>query len=121
MPKSKILPIAKPRLKKDDEVIVIAGRDKGKTGNIVRVLRPKQRVFVSGINMVYKHVKPDPQRGEKGKIVQREASIHISNVAIYNPNSKKPDRVGYRFVEEGNKKNKIRVYRSSGEVIDKIA
>ena len=101
------------KIKRDDEVIVIAGKDKGKRGTVRQVV-DSERVIVAGINMVKKHTRPNPQAGIQGGIVEREAPIQVSNVAILNPETSKADRVGFR-VEEG---RKVRVYKSSGAVID---
>ncbi len=101
------------KIKRDDEVIVIAGRDKGKRGKVVRVLA--ERVIVSGINMIKKHQKPNPQAGVAGGIIEKEASIHTSNVAIYNPATKQADRVGFKVLENG---DKIRVFKSNGEAVE---
>lgn len=100
------------KLKKDDQVIVITGKDKGKRGTIKRVLDEK-RVIVTGVNIVKKHTKANPQLGVAGGIVEREAAIDVSNVAIYNAQTNKADRVG--FVEKDGKK--VRVFKSNGEVI----
>lgn len=100
------------KLKKDDQVVVITGKDKGKRGAIQRVL-DDNRLLVTGVNIIKKHTKANPQLGVQGGIVEREASIEVSNVAIYNPKTNKPDRVG--FVERDGKK--VRVYKSSGDVI----
>ena len=100
------------KIKRDDEVIVIAGRDKGKRGKVLRVLA--DRVIVSGINMIKKHQKPNPQAGVAGGIVEKEASIHASNVAIYNPATQKADRVGFKVLEDG---KKVRVFKSNGEAV----
>jgi large subunit ribosomal protein L24 len=101
------------KIKRDDEVVVIAGKDKGKRGKVSRVL-DNGRVIVSGINIVKRHTKPNPQAGTAGGIVEKEASIDISNVAIYNASTGKADRVGVKI--EGDKK--VRVFKSSGEAID---
>lgn len=101
------------KIKRDDEVIVIAGKDKGKRGKVVNVL--EERVVVSGINMVKKHVKGNPSRGTQGGIIEQEASLHISNVALFNAATQKADRVGYKQLEDG---AKVRVFRSSGDVVD---
>jgi len=101
------------KIKRDDEVVVIAGKDKGKRGTVRRVV-DSDRVIVTGINMVKKHTRPNPQAGVQGGIVEREAPIQVSNVAILNPETSKADRVGFRL-EEG---RKVRVYKSSGAVID---
>ena len=100
------------KLKKDDQVIVITGKDKGKRGAIQRVL-DDNRVLIAGVNIIKKHTKANPQLGVQGGIVEREASIEMSNVAIYNPKTNKADRVGFK--EQDGKK--LRVYKSSGDVI----
>ncbi len=102
------------KIKRDDEVIVIAGRDKGKRGKVVRVLA-QDRVIVSGINMIKKHQKPNPQLGVAGGIIEKEASIHASNVAIFNPATKQADRVGFKVLENG---DKVRIFKSSGEAVE---
>ena len=101
------------KIKRDDEVIVIAGRDQGKRGTVRQVL-DTGKLVVSGVNMIKKHTKPKPQAGVSGGIVEREAPIQISNVAIYNAEAGKADRVGYK-VEDG---KKVRVYKSDGSAID---
>ena len=102
------------KLKRDDEVVVIAGRDKGKRGKITRVLG-NGRVVVSGINMVKRHTKPNPNIGKQGGIVEKEAGIDCSNIAIFNPKSEKADRVGFRIEADG---SKIRIFKSDGSIID---
>ncbi|BFM10336.1 50S ribosomal protein L24 [Simiduia litorea] len=102
------------KIKRDDEVIVIAGRDKGKRGKVVRVLADN-RLVVSGINMIKKHQKPNPQAGVAGGIVEKEAAIQDSNVAIFNAATQKADRVGFKILEDG---KKIRVFKSNGEAVD---
>jgi large subunit ribosomal protein L24 len=101
------------KIKSDDEVIILAGKDKGKRGKVRRVL-DGNRVIVSGINMVKKHTKPNPQAGVAGGIVENESSIQVSNVAIFNPNTNKADRVGFKV--DGD--HKVRIFKSSGEEID---
>ncbi len=101
------------KIKCDDEVIVIAGKDKGKRGKIVRVLQDG-RVVVSGINMIKRSTKPNPMLGAPGGIVEKEAPIQASNVAIYNAATNKADRVGFKVLEDG---AKVRVYKSNNEVI----
>lgn len=103
------------KLKKDDEVIVIAGKDKGRRGSIVRVIPKSNRVLVEGINMIKRHTKPNPQGGVSGGIVEKEAPLHVSNVAIFNPMTGKADRVGFRTLEDG---RKVRFYKSNNEVLD---
>ena len=100
---------------RDDEVIVIAGKDKGKRGKVLRVLAD-DRLIVSGINMVKKHTKPNPMMGKPGGIVEKEAAIAVSNVAIFNAATGKGDRVGFKVLEDG---NKVRFFKSNGEVIAK--
>ncbi|MEZ5549132.1 MAG: 50S ribosomal protein L24 [Pseudomonadales bacterium] len=102
------------KIRRDDEVIVIAGRDKGKRGKVSRVLQ-NDRLIVSGINMAKRHTKPNPMKGAAGGIVEKEASIHISNVAIYNSATNKADRVGVKVLEDG---SKVRIYKSNQETID---
>ena len=101
------------KIRKDDEVVVITGRDKGKRGDVIRVL-DDGRLLVAGVNVVKKHQRPNPNLGQRGGIVEQEAPIQVSNVAIWNRDADKADRVGFR-VEEG---KKIRVFKSSGEAID---
>ena len=101
------------KIRKNDDVIVIAGKDKGSRGSVLSVL--DDRLLVSGVNKVKKHQKPNPVKGESGGIVEIEKSIHASNVAIYNATAKKADRVGIKMLEDG---RKVRVFKSSGEVID---
>ncbi len=100
------------KLKRDDEVIVIAGRDKGKRGKVTRVLA-NGKVIVSGVNMVKRHTKPNPNIGKQGGIIEKETGIDASNVAIFNPKSSKADKIGFR-VEDG---KKVRVFKSDKSVI----
>jgi large subunit ribosomal protein L24 len=102
----------KMKLKKKDRVIVIAGKDKGKTGEITAVIPKENRVVVSGINMIARHTKPS-QANAQGGIVRREASIHASNVAHLDPKDNKPVRVGFKMVKD----QKVRVAKRSGEEI----
>jgi len=101
------------KIKRDDEVIVIAGKDKGKRGKIVRVLQDG-RVVISGINMIKRSTKPNPMLGAPGGIVEREAPIQVSNVAIFNTSTNKADRIGFKILEDG---AKVRVYKSTKEVV----
>ena len=101
------------RLRKGDDVVVISGRDKGKTGSILRVIRSEDRVIVDGINMVKRHTRPS--QSQPGGIVNKEAPIHISNVALADPKDGSATRVGYKFLGDG---RKVRVAKKSGEVID---
>lgn len=100
------------KIKKNDDVIVIAGKDKGNRGSVLNV--SDDMVLVGGINKVKKHQKPNPMKGTSGGIVEIEKPIHISNIAIYNASSKKADRVGVKLLEDG---RKVRMFKSSGEVI----
>ncbi|MGH1487254.1 MAG: 50S ribosomal protein L24 [Cellvibrionaceae bacterium] len=102
------------KIKRDDEVVVITGRDKGKRGKVVKILEDN-RIIVSGVQMVKKHQKPNPQAGVPGGIIEKEAPIQISNVAIFNPATEKADRVGIKILEDG---KKIRVFKSNGEAVD---
>ena len=104
------------RIKRDDEVIVVAGKDKGKRGKVTRLL-DDGRVLVSGVQMIKKHQKPNPQLNIPGGIIEKEAPIQISNVAIYNPETEKADRVGFKFEKEGDRKSKVRVFKSNGKTI----
>ncbi|WP_414615223.1 50S ribosomal protein L24 [Stenotrophomonas pavanii] len=101
------------RIKKGDQVVVNAGKDKGKQGEVVRV--DGDRVVVANVNIAKRHTKPNPQAGVAGGVVEREASIHISNVNVLNPASGKGERVGFKVLEDG---RKLRVFRSSGEALD---
>jgi len=102
------------KIKKGDSVIVIAGKHKGAKGSITRVL-DNDRVIIEGVNMVKKHVKPNPQAGVEGGVVEKEAALHVSNIAIFNGMTKKADRVGFKTLEDG---RKVRVFRSNQEMID---
>jgi large subunit ribosomal protein L24 len=101
------------KIKSDDEVIILAGKDKGKRGKVRRVL-DDNRVIVSGINMIKKHTKANPQVGVAGGILENESPIQTSNVAIFNPSTNKADRVGFKV--DGDRK--VRIFKSSGEEID---
>jgi large subunit ribosomal protein L24 len=101
------------KIRRGDEVIVRTGRDKGRRGQVVSVL-DEARVVVQGINLVKKHVKPNPMKGEPGGIVAKEAPIQVSNIAIFNPATSKADRVGIRVLEDG---SRVRFFKSTGETI----
>jgi large subunit ribosomal protein L24 len=101
------------KIRRDDEVIVLAGKDKGKTGKVTKVLVEDSKVFVEGINLIKKHQKPVPQLQQPGGIVEKEAPLHVSNVAIVNPATGKADRVGFR-VEDG---KKVRFFKSNNELV----
>jgi len=102
------------KLKSNDEVIVIAGKDKGKRGTVTRLVGDR-KVIVAGVNMVKRHTKPNPNAGQPGGIVEREAAMDISNVAIFNPETNAGDRVGIKVEEDGTKK---RVFKSNDQEID---
>jgi large subunit ribosomal protein L24 len=102
------------KIKKDDTVVVLTGKDKGRSGKVLKFV-DDQRLLVEGINLIKKHMKPNPQRNIQGGIVEREAPINISNVAILNTLTNKADRVGFKFLEDG---TKVRYFKSNGEMID---
>ena len=102
------------KIRKGDTVIVIAGRDKGKRGDVARVV-DAEHVIVSGVNQVKKHQRPNPMKGEQGGIVNLDAPIHVSNVALWNPASQKADRVGIRTLEDG---RKVRFFKSNGDLVN---
>ncbi|MEE9354855.1 MAG: 50S ribosomal protein L24 [Methylococcaceae bacterium] len=99
---------------KGDDVIVLSGRNKGTRGPVLSIVSD-ERVIVENVNIIKKHTRPNPQVGEPGGIVEKEAPIHISNIAIYNPATKKADRVGIRILEDG---KKVRYFKSNDEVVD---
>ena len=101
------------KLKRDDEVIVVTGKDKGKCGTVSQIAG--DRVVVAGVNMVKRHTKPNPNAGVQGGIMEKEAALHVSNVAIFNPETNTADRVGIQIDEDGNKQ---RIFKSNGQVID---
>ena len=100
------------RIKKGDHVVVTAGKDKGKRGDVVSFAGDK--VIVSNVNLVKRHTKPNPQANQPGGVIEREAAIHVSNVMLFNPASGKGERIGTKILEDG---RKLRVFRSSGEAI----
>ena len=100
------------RILKGDQVVVTAGKDKGKKGDVIRVAGDK--VVVSNVNVIKRHTKPNPQAGQPGGVIEREAPIHISNVMLFNPATGKGERVAFKVLEDG---RKLRVFRSSGEAI----
>ena len=102
------------RIKKGDEVVVLAGRDKGKRGTVLRRV-DEQHVVVEGVNRVKKHQRPNPMKGEQGGIIDKDMPIHISNVALFNPATKKADRSGVKVLEGG---KKVRVFKDNGEQVD---
>ena len=101
------------KIRKGDQVVVIAGKDKGKRGTVTRRV-DAERVVVEGINRVKKHVKPNPVKGVVGGIVDKDMPIHVSNIALFNPATQKADRVGFKVLEDG---SKVRVFKSNGETV----
>ena len=108
--------MAQARVRKNDIVAVISGKDRGKRGRVLRVTAAKGTVMVEGVNIVKRHTKPNPQKSIKGGIVDREAPIHISNVAPVDPESDRPSRVGTKILGDG---QRVRIARRSGAVLDK--
>ena len=102
------------KIRKGDKVVVLTGRDRGKQGTVLRMLEDSH-VLVENVNMVKRHTKPNPNKGVTGGIIDREAPIHISNVALFNPATGKGERVGMRTMQDG---TKVRFFRKSGEVAD---
>jgi large subunit ribosomal protein L24 len=102
------------RIKKGDEVVVLAGRDKGKRGTVLRRV-DAQYVLVEGVNRVKKHQRPNPMKNITGGIVDKDMPIHISNIALFNPATKKADRIGIKSLEDG---RKVRVFKANGEQVD---
>ena len=103
------------KFKKGDEIIVLTGKDKGKRGMITKVITENGRVVVENINMVKKHQKPNPNMNVPGGIIEKEMSIDVSNVAMFNPVTGKADRIGFKMLDDG---RKVRVFKSNGEVVD---
>ncbi len=102
------------KIRKGDDVIVIAGRDKGRRGTVLRRV-DGEHLVVEGVNRVKKHTRPNPAKGITGGILEKDMPIHISNVALFNPQTKKADRVGIRIMDDG---RKVRVFKSNGEMVD---
>ena len=101
------------KIRKGDEVVVITGRDKGRRGTVIRVAG--EQVLVENVNMVKRHTRPNPQRGTQGGVVEKEASLHLSNVLLWNPVAKQGDRVGIRTLADG---RRVRYFKSNDEVVD---
>ena len=107
------------RIKTGDEVIIVAGKSKGHVGKILRLIA--ETVVVEGGNLIKKHVKANPQQPEKkGGIITREAPLHVSNVAHYNPITKKADKVGFKFLDNDGVTSKVRYFKSNNEIIDRV-
>ena len=107
--------MAMRKIRKGDEVIVRTGRSRGQRGIVLSVDVGRNRVVVEGVNIVKRHTKPNPQKGTSGGIIEQEMSVHISNVALFNPVTHRGDRVGIRTLEDG---RKVRMFKSTGEVVD---
>ena len=103
-------------IRKNDQVIVRAGKDRGKKGRVLAVVPDKNRVIVEGVNLIKRHTRPNPQRNIKGGIVEREAAIHMSNVMVVDPDTNEPTRVGKKVLSDG---TRVRISRKSGQAIDK--
>ncbi|OGT48772.1 MAG: 50S ribosomal protein L24 [Gammaproteobacteria bacterium RIFCSPHIGHO2_12_FULL_41_15] len=108
------------KIKTKDQVIVIAGSNKGSTGVVSKIFTKTNRVLITGVNMISKHVKKNPSAGVEGGIIKKEASIAISNVALLDPKTKKPTRIGFKLIAQGEGKpsKKVRYAKASGELID---
>lgn len=107
------------KIRKDDQVVVLTGKDKGRSGRVLKI--DGDRAVVEGINVLKKHMKPNPYKREQGGIVEKESPIHISNIALLNPITKKADKIGVRFVEPaaaGEKRKKVRYFKSNNELVD---
>ena len=102
------------KIRKGDQVVVTTGKDKGKRGTVLRVL-DTGKVVIEGINRVKKHMRPNPVKGQTGGIVDKEMPLHVSNVMLFNPATGKPDRVGFRSLDDG---RKVRFFKSNSEVVD---
>lgn len=107
--------MAMKKIKTGDNVVVIAGKSKGQNGKVLKVLSKSHRVLVEGVNIIKKHLRPNPNRNQEGGIIDREASMDISNIALLNPATKKADRVGFKQLNDG---RKVRYFKSNGEIIE---
>ena len=103
-------------IRKNDMVAIRTGKDRGKRGRVIRVIADKSRVIVEGVNVIKRHTRPNPQQNIKGGIVEREASIHVSNVMLLDPDTNEPTRLGTRIMPDG---HRVRISRKSGTVVDK--
>jgi large subunit ribosomal protein L24 len=107
------------RIRKGDDVMVIAGRDKGKRGSVVKHVG-EEHLIVDGVNRVKKHQRPNPMKGQQGGIIDKDMPIHISNIALFNAQTGKPDRVGIKTVGTGEQARKVRIFKSTGELVDPV-
>jgi large subunit ribosomal protein L24 len=110
------MPRLQTPIRKNDLVIVRAGKDRGKRGRVLRVISSTNRVVVEGVNLIKRHTRPNPQRNIKGGIVEREAPIHASNVMLVDPDTNQPTRIGHQTLADG---RRVRIARKSGTVVDK--
>ncbi|HBI21899.1 MAG TPA: 50S ribosomal protein L24 [Legionella sp.] len=106
------------RIKREDTVVVMTGKSAGHIGKVLRVIGEK--VVVEGANLIKKHVKPNPQLEQKGGVVTKEAPLNVSNIALYNPMTKKADKVGFRYLEKDGVMHKVRYFKSNNEVVDLV-
>lgn len=102
------------KIRKGDDIVVLVGRDKGKRGAVIQCLGGDM-MLIEGVNRVKKHTKPNPMKGERGGIIEKEMPIHLSNIALFNPVAQKGDRVGVKVLEDG---RKVRVFKSNGELVE---
>lgn len=110
------------KIKKNDNVVILTGKDRGRSGKVIKIVGA-DRALVEGINMLKKNVKPNPQARVQGGIIEREASIHISNIALLNPVTKKADKIGFKTIESkiaGEKAKKVRYFKSNNELVDVV-
>ncbi len=109
------------KIKRGDKVVILAGKDKGKQGVVLKImhaeLKKATKAVVEGINLVKKHKKGDPSKNSPGGIVEKETPIDLSNIALLNPNTNKPDKVGFKFINQDNKQKKVRYFKSNKEVV----
>jgi large subunit ribosomal protein L24 len=112
----KVKSTARIRIRKNDQVVVRAGKDRGKRGRVLSVVPDRNRVVVEGVNLIKRHTRPNPQKNIKGGIVEREASIHASNVMLVDPDTNEPTRIGTKVNSDG---SRVRIGRKSGAVVDK--
>ena len=104
------------KIKKGDTVEVVAGKDSGKKGRVLVVDRDRERLVIEGVNMIKRHTRPNPQKNVKGGIVEREASVHVSNVMVLSPDSGQRSKIGYRILDDG---RKVRVAKVDGAILDR--
>ncbi len=108
------------KIRKGDEVVVIAGKDKGKRGKVLKILPDVERAIVEGVQLVKKHVKQNPRLSEAGGIVEKEATIHLSNIALYNPETQRADKVAIKVIDEAGKIKRVRIFKSTQQAVDLI-